>query len=160
MLSNVPLTIAGTGGTSEGERGLAAGLLNSSIQLGNAWGLGVVATVVAAVTTARRGGSQLRGTRRWLAVGLYACAGFAVLACRSSFWGCQETNRRPNETLPRVGKRMSGASRSSRSLAPATYSPPGERRVKTVISGRHRKRSRRCTNPSPRLVYRIMPATS
>src|SRR3712207_7928186 len=80
MLSNVPLTIAGSGGTSEGERGLAAGLLNSSIQLGNAWGLGVVATVVAAVTTARRGGSQLRGTRRWLAVGLYACAGFAVFA--------------------------------------------------------------------------------
>src|SRR5215203_3847522 len=38
MFSNVPLTIAGSGGT--GERGLAAGLLNTSIQLGNAWGLG------------------------------------------------------------------------------------------------------------------------
>jgi MFS family permease len=79
MLSNVPLTIAGSGGTSEGERGLAAGLLNSSIQLGNAWGLGVVATVVAAVTTARRGGSQLRGTRRWLAVGALCLRGLRRL---------------------------------------------------------------------------------
>jgi MFS family permease len=79
MLSNVPLTIAGSGGT--GERGLAAGLLNTSIQLGNAWGLGVVATVVAAVTTAlggeTAGPEALVGGLRW---GLYACAGFAVLA--------------------------------------------------------------------------------
>ena len=29
----------------------------------------------------------------------------------------------------------------------------GERRVKAVISGRHRKRRRALTNPSPRLVY-------
>jgi predicted MFS family arabinose efflux permease len=36
MLSNVPLTIAGSGSAGEGERGLAAGLLNTSIQLGNA----------------------------------------------------------------------------------------------------------------------------
>jgi MFS family permease len=35
IFSNVSLTIAGSGGT--GERGLAAGLLNTSIQLGNAW---------------------------------------------------------------------------------------------------------------------------
>ena len=86
MLSNVPLTIAGTGGTSEGERGLAAGLLNTSIQLGNARGLGVVATGVAAVTTAHGGeaasSEALVGSLR---SGLYACAGFAVLACRSSF---------------------------------------------------------------------------
>jgi hypothetical protein len=33
----------------------------------------------------------------------------------------------------------------------------GERRVKAVISGRHRKRRRAWTNPSPRLVYWIMP---
>jgi EmrB/QacA subfamily drug resistance transporter len=79
MLSNVSLTIAGAGG--EGGRGLAAGLLNTSIQLGNAWGLGVVATVVAAATIALGGeaaGSEaLVGGLRW---GLYACAGFAVLA--------------------------------------------------------------------------------
>jgi EmrB/QacA subfamily drug resistance transporter len=79
MFSNVPLTIAGSGGT--GERGLAAGLLNTSIQLGNAWGLGVVATVVAAATAAQGGevgGSEtLVGGLRW---GLYACVGFAALA--------------------------------------------------------------------------------
>jgi hypothetical protein len=88
MFSNVPLTIAGSGGTGEGERGLAAGLLNTSIQLGNAWGLGVVATVVAAVTIAHGGeaaGSEaLVGGLRW---GLYACAGFAVLALPVVFLG-------------------------------------------------------------------------
>jgi EmrB/QacA subfamily drug resistance transporter len=81
MLSNVPLTIAGSGGTGEGERGLVAGLLNTSIQLGNAWGLGVVATVVAAVTTAlggeAAGPEALVGGLRW---GVLACVGFAVLA--------------------------------------------------------------------------------
>jgi EmrB/QacA subfamily drug resistance transporter len=81
MLSNVPLTIVGSGSAGEDERGLAAGLLNSSIQLGNAWGLGVVATVVAAASVALGGeaGSSeaLVGGLRW---GLYACVGFAVLA--------------------------------------------------------------------------------
>jgi EmrB/QacA subfamily drug resistance transporter len=81
MLSNVPLTIAGSGSAGEDERGLAAGLLNTSMQLGNAWGLGVVATVVAAASAAlsgEAGGSEaLVGGLRW---GLYACVGFAVLA--------------------------------------------------------------------------------
>jgi EmrB/QacA subfamily drug resistance transporter len=81
MLSNVPLTIVGSGSAGEDERGLAAGLLNTSIQLGNAWGLGVVATVVAAASVAvggESGGSEaLVGGLRW---GLYACVGFAVLA--------------------------------------------------------------------------------
>jgi EmrB/QacA subfamily drug resistance transporter len=81
MLSNVPLTIVGSGSAGEDERGLAAGLLNTSIQLGNAWGLGVVATVVAAASAAlggEAGGSEaLVGGLRW---GLYACVSFAVLA--------------------------------------------------------------------------------
>jgi EmrB/QacA subfamily drug resistance transporter len=81
MLSNVPLTIVGSGSAGEDERGLAAGLLNTSIQLGNAWGLGVVATVVAAASAAlggEAGGSEaLVGGLRW---GLYACVGFSVLA--------------------------------------------------------------------------------
>ena len=81
MLSNVPLTIVGSGSAGEDERGLAAGLLNTSMQLGNAWGLGVVATVVAAASAAlggEAGGSEaLVGGLRW---GLYACVGFAVLA--------------------------------------------------------------------------------
>ncbi|MDQ3862420.1 MAG: MFS transporter [Actinomycetota bacterium] len=81
MLSNVPLTIVGSGSTGEEERGLAAGILNTSIQLGNAWGLGVVATVVAAVTSAlggESGGAEaLVSGLRW---GLYSCVGFAMLA--------------------------------------------------------------------------------
>jgi EmrB/QacA subfamily drug resistance transporter len=81
MLSNVPLTIVGSGSAGEDERGLAAGLLNTSMQLGNAWGLGVVATVVAGASVAlggEAGGSEaLVGGLRW---GLYACVGFAVLA--------------------------------------------------------------------------------
>jgi hypothetical protein len=51
------------------------------MQLGNAWGLGVVATVVAAASAAvggEAGGPEaVVGGLRW---GLYACVGFAVLA--------------------------------------------------------------------------------
>jgi hypothetical protein len=81
MLSNVPLTIAGSGSAGEGELGLSAGLLNTSMQLGNAWGLGVVASVIAAATAALGGeavgAEALVGGLRW---GVLACAGFAVLA--------------------------------------------------------------------------------
>ena len=97
MLSNVPLTIAGSGGAGEDDRGLAAGLLNTSIQLGNAWGLGVVATVVAAVTTALGGeavGTEaLVGGLRW---GLLACAGFAIMALPIVLLGLPK-NRSPGE---------------------------------------------------------------
>jgi EmrB/QacA subfamily drug resistance transporter len=80
MFSNVSLTIAGTGATGEDGRGLAAGLLNTSVQLGNAWGLGVVATLVAATAgpAASAGG---------LGAGLLACAGFALLAMPIAFFG-------------------------------------------------------------------------
>jgi EmrB/QacA subfamily drug resistance transporter len=88
MLSNVPLTIVGSGSAGEDERGLAAGLLNTSMQLGSAWGLGVVATVVAAASAALGGeaGSSeaLVSGLRW---GLYACVGFAVLALPIVFMG-------------------------------------------------------------------------
>jgi EmrB/QacA subfamily drug resistance transporter len=81
MLSNVPLTIVGSGSAGDEERGLAAGILNTSVQLGNAWGLGVVATVVAAASAAlggeAAGPEALVGGLRW---GLYACVGFAMLA--------------------------------------------------------------------------------
>ena len=81
MLSNVPLTIAGSGSAGEGEQGLSAGLLNTSIQLGNAWGLGVVAAVMAAATAVL--GGQAAGSQALvggLRCGVLACAGFAVLA--------------------------------------------------------------------------------
>src|SRR5215203_2740813 len=77
MLSNVPLTIVGSGSAGKDERGLAAGLLNTSMQLGNAWGLGVVAAASAALGGEAAGPEALVGGLRW---GLYACVGFAVLA--------------------------------------------------------------------------------
>ena len=80
MFSNVSLTIAGTGATGEDGRGLAAGLLNTSVQLGNAWGLGVVATLVAA--TAGPGASA-----GGLGAELLACAGFVLLAMPIAFIG-------------------------------------------------------------------------
>ena len=79
MLCNVALTIAGSGGAGEDRKGLSAGLLNTSIQLGNAWGLGLVATVVAATTLGDGSASPeaLVGGLRW---GALACVGFAVVA--------------------------------------------------------------------------------
>jgi EmrB/QacA subfamily drug resistance transporter len=99
MLSNVPLTIVGSGSAGEDERGLAAGLLNTSMQLGSAWGLGVVATVVAAASAAlggEAGGPEaLVGGLRW---GLYACVGFAVLALPVVLMGL------PRGVVPKEGE--------------------------------------------------------
>jgi MFS family permease len=91
MLSNVSLTVSGSGSAGEDERGLAAGPLNTSIQLGNAWGLGVVATVVAAATAAfggeAAGPEALVGGLRWA---LYACAGFAILGLPIVLFGLRD----------------------------------------------------------------------
>lgn len=78
MLSNVPLTIAATGSVGEDERGLASGLMNTSIQLGNAFGLAVIATVTA-VTSSKvaGGGDALLGGLEW---GLFLCVGIVVIA--------------------------------------------------------------------------------
>ena len=79
MLSNVALTIAGSGGAGEDRKGLSAGLLNTSIQFGNAWSLGIVATVVAATTVGdgAAGPEALVGGLRW---GALVCVAFAVAA--------------------------------------------------------------------------------
>jgi hypothetical protein len=81
MLSSVPLTIAGSTGTGEQGRGLSAGLLNTSTQLGNAVGLGVVASVAAsaAAALANKQTSTIDALvgLRW---GLLLCAIFPVLA--------------------------------------------------------------------------------
>jgi predicted MFS family arabinose efflux permease len=73
MLSNVTLTIATTGGVDEDGQGLASGLMNTSIQLGNAFGLAAVATVAAA------GGASedLVGGLRWE---LLLCIAIVALA--------------------------------------------------------------------------------
>ncbi len=78
MLSNVSLTVAGTEGLSGDRSGLAAGLLNTSIQLGSGWGLGIVAVVVAAALPGDHVGADAYASAlRW---GLVACVCFSVLA--------------------------------------------------------------------------------
>jgi EmrB/QacA subfamily drug resistance transporter len=84
MFSNVPLTIAATGGVDEDERGLASGLMNTSIQLGNAFGLAAVATVVAAV--AASDGNLVDGLR-W---GLLVCVGIVAVALPVMLFGLHE----------------------------------------------------------------------
>ena len=76
MLSNVSLTVAGTSSLADDRAGLAAGLLNTFIQLGSGVGLAVVAVVIAAHLpsgTAEADADALR----W---GLVACLCFVVLA--------------------------------------------------------------------------------
>ena len=73
MFSNVPLTIAATGGVDKGARGLACGLMNTSIQLGNAFGLAAVATVVAVAAS----DVDLVGGLR---LGLLVCVAIATAA--------------------------------------------------------------------------------
>jgi MFS family permease len=96
-LSIVPLEIAASGGAGENERGLAAGLLNTSMQLGSALGLAVVATVVAASSGggAADPGSLVVGLR-W---GLLACVGFAGLALPIVLWGLPK-GEPPDERAP------------------------------------------------------------
>lgn len=80
-VSSVPLTIAATSGASEDKRGLAAGLLNTSTELGNAWGLAVISAVVAGTTAALGGNAAdaeaMVGGFRW---GLLTGVGFVVAA--------------------------------------------------------------------------------
>jgi len=83
MFSNVPLTIAATSGVEGDDRGLASGLMNTSIQLGNAFGLAIVATVAAAVA-ASGGGQELLVGLRW---GLVVCVGIVALALPITLFG-------------------------------------------------------------------------
>jgi hypothetical protein len=96
MLSNVSLTVAGTAGLSEDRSGLAAGLLNTFIQLGSGWGLGIVAVVVAtALPSAAVGdpvGAQAYATAlRW---GLVACVCFSLTALAVVASGLRRTAAR------------------------------------------------------------------
>jgi EmrB/QacA subfamily drug resistance transporter len=77
MLSNVSLTIAATSSVGTERGGLAAGLLNTSIQLGSGWGLGIVAAVVSATLPAsdRLDPDHYTGALRW---GLFTCICFAA----------------------------------------------------------------------------------
>ena len=77
MLANVALTVAGTGAVAAARSGLAAGLLNTSMQLGGGWGLGVVSAVVGATFTAGHGAAGYAWALRW---GLVTCLGFCALS--------------------------------------------------------------------------------
>jgi EmrB/QacA subfamily drug resistance transporter len=96
MISNVPLTIASTGGVDE--RGLASGLMNTSIQLGNAFGLAAVATVVAAIASSSvaGGGEALVGGLRW---GLLLCVGIVFIALPVVLLGLhgEATRQKPSD---------------------------------------------------------------
>jgi len=79
-LCNVSLTIAATNSVAEDKRSLAAGVLNTSIQLGNALGLAAIAAVVAAASAAlgeEAGGQAAVGALR---LGMLAEVVFVVLA--------------------------------------------------------------------------------
>lgn len=79
MLSNVSLTVAATHALDVEQGGLAAGLLNTSIQLGSGLGLGVVAVVVATVLSGGMATDSAVYTGA-LQRGLLACTCFAALA--------------------------------------------------------------------------------
>jgi hypothetical protein len=85
MFSNVPLTIAATSGVNGDDRGLASGLMNTSIQLGNAFGLAIVATVVA--VAAAGGADDLLVGLRW---GLVVCVGVVALALPVTLFGLRK----------------------------------------------------------------------
>ena len=59
------------------------------MQLGNAWGLGVAATLVAATAGPLAGG---------LGAGLLACAGFALLAIPIALFGLPGSKGKPSGT--------------------------------------------------------------
>jgi len=120
MFSNVSLTIAGTGATGEDGRGLAAGLLKTSVQLGNAWGLGVVATLVAATAGP---GAPAGG----LGAGLLACTGFVLLAMPIAFFGRPETDFFRPSTMERSKRSAGGGTACGRAsrIPGRSIVPPG-----------------------------------
>jgi hypothetical protein len=91
MLANVPLTIAGTTSIENQRAGLAAGLLNTSMQLGGACGLGVIAVVVTSLSNPGAGSPDAAA----LQTGLWVClVGFCLPALMVVVLG------RPQKTIP------------------------------------------------------------
>jgi len=76
MTASVPLTVAGTDGVGDDERGLASGVLSTATELGNALGWAAVGAVIAAASAAS-GADALLGGLRW---GLWSAMAFALLA--------------------------------------------------------------------------------
>jgi EmrB/QacA subfamily drug resistance transporter len=95
MLASVALTLAGTRALRAHESGLAAGLLNTSIQLGSGWGLGMVAVVVAAGLRADATEIHYAGALR---SGLLACLGFCAVAMVLVLHRLHRAPRRPGRS--------------------------------------------------------------
>jgi EmrB/QacA subfamily drug resistance transporter len=91
MLSNVSLTAAGTRHLGTAHGGLAAGLLNTSTQLGNGWGLAVVAVVIASVQNTSPATTDPVTYVHALRLGLWACTCFCVLALLLVVVGLERT---------------------------------------------------------------------
>jgi hypothetical protein len=87
MLANVPLTMAGTSAVEERDAGLAAGALNTSMQLGGACGLAAVAVVVATVS-----GSGLVSADA-VSVGLVVCLVAFCLPALAATLGVPDVSR-------------------------------------------------------------------
>jgi EmrB/QacA subfamily drug resistance transporter len=79
-LCNVSLTIAATGSVADDKRSLAAGVLNTSIQLGNALGLATIAAVVAGASAALGGEDGGEAAVGALRLGMLAEVVFVALA--------------------------------------------------------------------------------
>jgi EmrB/QacA subfamily drug resistance transporter len=94
MLSNVSLTVAATNSIGADRGGMAAGLLNTSIQLGSGWGLGIVAAVVAATLPAdgRIDPDLYRGALQW---GLFTCVCFCAAGLILVLLGLPRRQARP-----------------------------------------------------------------
>jgi EmrB/QacA subfamily drug resistance transporter len=86
MLGSVALTIAATGSLADDHAGLAAGLLNTSTQLGGGAGLGIVAAVV----TATAHGDLSTGALR---AGFITCIVFSALAVALVLGGLRAPSR-------------------------------------------------------------------
>jgi EmrB/QacA subfamily drug resistance transporter len=74
MLCSVALTVAATTSMEDSQAGLAAGLFNTSTQIGGGLGLAAVATVITAVDQGRDVGTDA------VQYGFLTCLGFSVLA--------------------------------------------------------------------------------
>jgi EmrB/QacA subfamily drug resistance transporter len=105
MLSNVALTDAGTRAVDAHDSGLAAGLLNTSTQVGTAVGLAVVAATVGAATAA---GADLTVA---IELGLFACVAFCLGALAAVLAGIP---RRAAPATPVACRRRGGTTTGHR----------------------------------------------
>jgi MFS family permease len=106
MLSNISLTVAGTAALDDERAGLAAGLLNTFIQLGSGLGLGIVAVVVAA--SLPPGGLQQSDYSTALTWGMVTCLLFALCALALVLGGMQRQTSQPVRSLDREGPKGPG----------------------------------------------------